>query len=125
MDRQNRRQKQPLLLTACLRRTEGTIMKAPAGKNVQITAGQPGIGKACAEAMLTAGAEAVVINGRSRDRGERAVGTLTDRFPEAQIALVLGDMAQVADARRGNRETWSHRCFDQLDRHQRLSNASP
>ena len=68
------------------------------GKTVLITGGTAGIGKACAEAVLTAGAEAVVINGRSRDRGERAVGTLTDRFPKARIGLVLGDMAQVADA---------------------------
>ena len=73
-------------------------MRPLQGKTVLITGGTAGIGKACAEAMLTAGAEAVAINGRSRDRGERAVSALTDRFPEARIALALGDMAQVADA---------------------------
>ena len=73
-------------------------MRPLQGKTVLITGGTAGIGKACAEAMLTAGAEAVVINGRSRDQGERAVSALTDRLPEARIALALGDMTQVADA---------------------------
>src|SRR6516165_1946166 len=73
-------------------------MRPLQGKTVLITGGTAGIGKTCAEAMLTAGAEAVAINGRSRDRGERAVSALTDRFPEARIALAVGDMAQVADA---------------------------
>ncbi len=72
-------------------------MKPLQGKTVLITGGTAGIGKACAEAMLAAGAEAVVINGRSRERGERALAALTSRFPEARIALALGDMAQLAD----------------------------
>ena len=68
------------------------------GKTVLITGGTAGIGKACAEAMLAAGAEAVVVNGRSRERGERAIAALAAHFPDARIALALGDMAQVADA---------------------------
>ena len=67
------------------------------GKTVLITGGTAGIGRACAEAMLAAGAEAVVINGRSRERGERALAAI-GRFPGARISLALGDMAQVADA---------------------------
>jgi 2-hydroxycyclohexanecarboxyl-CoA dehydrogenase len=72
-------------------------MKPLQGKTVLITGGTAGIGKACAEAMLEAGAEAAVINGRSRERGERARAALASRFPNAQIVLALGDMAQLAD----------------------------
>jgi NAD(P)-dependent dehydrogenase (short-subunit alcohol dehydrogenase family) len=68
------------------------------GKTILITGGTAGIGKACAEAMLIAGAEAVVINGRSRERGERALAAIKDRFADARISLVLGDMARLADA---------------------------
>ena len=73
-------------------------MKPLQRKTVLITGGTAGIGRACAEAMLTAGAEAIVINGRGRERGERALAALTSRFPQARVALALGDMAQVARA---------------------------
>src|SRR5271156_6200590 len=73
-------------------------MNSLEGKTVLITGGTAGIGKACAEAMLAAGAEAVVINGRGRERGERALAAIGDRFPHARVGLALGDMAQVADA---------------------------
>jgi 2-hydroxycyclohexanecarboxyl-CoA dehydrogenase len=68
------------------------------GKTVLITGGTAGIGKACAEAMLAAGAEAMIVNGRSPERGERALAALTSRFPDTPIALALGDMAQLRDA---------------------------
>ena len=67
------------------------------GKTALITGGTAGIGLACAEAMLAAGAEAVVINGRNGDRGERAVAAITSRFPHARLGLALGDMAEVTD----------------------------
>jgi 2-hydroxycyclohexanecarboxyl-CoA dehydrogenase len=73
-------------------------MKPLQGKTVLITGGTAGIGKACAEAMLAAGAEAIVVNGRKPERGESARAALTRRFPEARVALALGDMAQIADA---------------------------
>jgi 2-hydroxycyclohexanecarboxyl-CoA dehydrogenase len=72
-------------------------MRPLQGKTALITGGTAGIGNACAEAMLEAGAEAVVINGRNRDRGERALAALASRFPDARIALALGDMAQLTD----------------------------
>ena len=61
-------------------------MKPLKGKTVLITGGTAGIGKACAEAMLAAGAEAVVINGRSRERGERALAAIA----AASLTLVSG-----------------------------------
>jgi 2-hydroxycyclohexanecarboxyl-CoA dehydrogenase len=68
------------------------------GYTVVVTGGTAGIGRSCAEAMLAAGAEAVVINGRSRERGERALAEISAHFPNARILLALGDMAKVADA---------------------------
>jgi NAD(P)-dependent dehydrogenase (short-subunit alcohol dehydrogenase family) len=68
------------------------------GKTVVVTGGTAGVGRACAEAMLAADAEAVVINGRSRERGERALAEISARFPRARIVLAFGDMAQVVDA---------------------------
>lgn len=65
-----------------------------------ITGGTAGVGKACAEAVLAAGAEAIVINGRNPQRAESARAALTARFPEARVAVAMGDMAQVADAQR-------------------------
>jgi 3-hydroxybutyrate dehydrogenase len=41
------------------------------GYTVVVTGGTAGIGRSCAEAMLAAGAEAVVINGRSRESRTR------------------------------------------------------
>src|SRR5271163_1416979 len=74
-------------------------MNSLEGKTVLITGGTAGIGKACAEAMLAAGAEAVVINGRSRERGELALAAIAEQFRHARIGLAFGDMAQVADAK--------------------------
>jgi 2-hydroxycyclohexanecarboxyl-CoA dehydrogenase len=69
-----------------------------AGKTVVVTGGTSGIGRACAEAMLAAGADAVIINGRSAERGAQARAEIAARFPKARVGLALGDMAQVVGA---------------------------
>lgn len=74
-------------------------MDALEGQTVLITGGTAGIGLACAQAMLAAGAEAVVINGRNRERAERAVAAIRAGAPNARVGLALGDMARVEDAR--------------------------
>jgi 2-hydroxycyclohexanecarboxyl-CoA dehydrogenase len=64
-----------------------------------ITGGTAGIGRACAEAFLSAGAGGVLINGRDAARAERARAEIQARFPEARVVVALGDVAK-ADAAR-------------------------
>ncbi len=59
-----------------------------------ITGGTAGIGRACAEALLAAGAEAVLINGRDRARAEGARAQIQARFPAAKVAIATGDVGR-------------------------------
>lgn len=65
-----------------------------------VTGGTAGIGRACAEALLEAGATGVLINGRNASRAEAARAALHERFPDARIEVSLGDAAQPAVAGR-------------------------
>lgn len=73
-------------------------MGALDGQTVLVTGGTAGIGLACAQAMLAAGAEALVVNGRNHERAERASAAIRQRAPQARVGLALGDMAKVEDA---------------------------
>jgi 2-hydroxycyclohexanecarboxyl-CoA dehydrogenase len=64
------------------------------GLTAVITGGTAGIGRACAEALLTAGADAVLINGRDRRRAEGARADIQSRFPNAMVAIATGDVAR-------------------------------
>lgn len=66
------------------------------GLMVVVTGGTGGIGRACAEAMLEAGAAGVLINGRDPDRAAAAQGQIQSRFPAARVVVAIGDVA-VAD----------------------------
>ena len=69
------------------------------GSIAVITGGTAGIGRACAEAFLSAGAGGVLINGRDAARAERARAEIQARFPKARVVVALGDVAK-ADAAR-------------------------
>ena len=64
------------------------------GKVVVITGGTAGIGRACAEALLEAGAGAVVLNGRNRSRAEQAQREVQARFPKTAVTLSIGDVSE-------------------------------
>ena len=70
------------------------------GAMAVVTGGTAGIGRACAEAFLGAGAGGVLINGRDAGRAERARAAIQARFPEARVIVALGDVAraEVAEA---------------------------
>ena len=68
------------------------------GSMAVITGGTAGIGRACAEALLAAGAGGVLINGRDAGRAERARAAIQARFPGARVVVALGDVAKAEAA---------------------------
>ena len=64
------------------------------GLTAVVTGGTAGIGRACAEALLAAGAGAVLINGRDRNRAETARAEVQARFPNATVVVAIGDLAR-------------------------------
>ena len=67
------------------------------GSMVVVTGGTAGIGRACAEALLAAGAGGVLINGRDSGRAAKARAEIQARFPQARVVMALGDLTK-ADA---------------------------
>ncbi|MFM0351481.1 SDR family NAD(P)-dependent oxidoreductase [Paraburkholderia sp. RL17-347-BIC-D] len=65
-----------------------------------VTGGTAGIGRACANALLAAGAAGVLLNGRNAERADLARTELQSTYPHAQIAVSLGDAAQPVVAER-------------------------
>jgi 2-hydroxycyclohexanecarboxyl-CoA dehydrogenase len=68
------------------------------GAAIVVTGGTAGIGRACAEALLAAGADAVLLNGRDGSRAERARSELQARFQDARVAISLGDVSDAETA---------------------------
>ena len=64
------------------------------GLTAVVTGGTAGIGRASAEALLAAGASAVLINGRNAKRAENACAAIQSRFPQARVAVAIGDVSQ-------------------------------
>lgn len=67
-----------------------------AGKNVVITGGGTGIGKAAAIAFAQAGAKSVSIIGRRVDRLQTAGAAITEANPSTQVVLQPGDVSNRA-----------------------------
>jgi NAD(P)-dependent dehydrogenase (short-subunit alcohol dehydrogenase family) len=71
------------------------------GKKVLVTGGTSGIGEAIARAYAAGGA-AVVITGRSEDRGRQIADSLTEQG--AQVRFSRADLADIDDVHRLTRE---------------------
>jgi NAD(P)-dependent dehydrogenase (short-subunit alcohol dehydrogenase family) len=68
------------------------------GKVALITGGTSGIGKAAATALAGMGA-AVVVTGRSKERGKVAVGEIRRESGSEKVSLMLADFAVQAEVR--------------------------
>jgi NAD(P)-dependent dehydrogenase (short-subunit alcohol dehydrogenase family) len=68
------------------------------GKVVLITGGTSGIGKAAATALAAMGAE-VVVTGRNKERGEKAVGEIRRGSGSEKVSLMFADLAVQAEVR--------------------------
>jgi NAD(P)-dependent dehydrogenase (short-subunit alcohol dehydrogenase family) len=82
------------------------------GRVVLITGGTSGIGRAAAVALAGMGAEVVVI-GRNRERGERAVEEIRYESGREKVSLMIADLAVQAEVRR-LAEEFKQR-YDRLD----------
>jgi NAD(P)-dependent dehydrogenase (short-subunit alcohol dehydrogenase family) len=69
------------------------------GEVVLITGGTSGIGKAAATALAAMGAE-VVVTGRTRERGEAALGEIRCASDSEKVSLMLADLAVQAEVRK-------------------------
>ncbi len=74
------------------------------GKTVVVTGGNSGIGYETAAALAAMGAR-VVLTARNADKGRSAVASITQRLGgDAQIQLVVFDLADLSSVRRGAAE---------------------
>jgi NAD(P)-dependent dehydrogenase (short-subunit alcohol dehydrogenase family) len=78
-------------------------MSEMAGKDVVVTGGTAGIGKAAAHALAALGARVTLI-GRNRERGEAAVKQIQTATGNACISLVPCDLGDPASVRRAAEE---------------------
>jgi NAD(P)-dependent dehydrogenase (short-subunit alcohol dehydrogenase family) len=83
------------------------------GTAAVVTGSSTGIGLACARALLAAGAEGLLVNGRDPGRAEEARAGLQRVFPNARLAVAAGDMGHAEDAVRVM--ATAHEAFGRID----------
>jgi NAD(P)-dependent dehydrogenase (short-subunit alcohol dehydrogenase family) len=69
------------------------------GRRALVTGSSSGIGFETAAMLAEAGVSHIVINGRSRHRGEAARQAILDRARDAEVAFVAGDVSSPNGAR--------------------------
>ncbi|GAB3291382.1 SDR family NAD(P)-dependent oxidoreductase [Parahaliea aestuarii] len=83
-------------------------LQALKGQSALVTGGAGGIGAACAARLAEDGA-AVTLMGRRQDKLEQARAAILDRYPEAEVALCVGDALQEADTVRAAQQAFDLR----------------
>jgi NAD(P)-dependent dehydrogenase (short-subunit alcohol dehydrogenase family) len=73
------------------------------GRTCLVTGATSGVGRAAALALARLGASVVLV-GRSRERGERALAEIREQSGNDDVALMLADLASQAQIRRLARE---------------------
>lgn len=68
------------------------------GMMAVITGGTTGIGRACAEALLEAGAGGVLLSGRNAELAAAARADIQARFPATMVVTATGDLTRPQDA---------------------------
>lgn len=68
------------------------------GRRALVLGGTAGIGLACARGFAQAGADRIMLVGRSTERGERAAEALRSAFPGLRVESEAADAATVAGA---------------------------
>ena len=79
-------------MNASLQKFYATRLSSLAGKTVLITGGNSGIGFAAAKGFLTLGAR-LILACRSEERAARAIRTLKEDFPHADVSFLPLDLA--------------------------------
>ena len=69
------------------------------GKTVLLTGFTAGLGKASAFALAEMGADLYLL-ARNREKGIRTIDGIRQRFPEAKLELIVGDLGNLGDVRR-------------------------
>ena len=75
------------------------VVRELAETRAVITGGSSGIGLETARQLAKAGAPAIVLNGRNRERGEAAVTAIRDAAPGCDAAFVAADVSTPEGAR--------------------------
>jgi NAD(P)-dependent dehydrogenase (short-subunit alcohol dehydrogenase family) len=71
------------------------VLPSAAGRTIVVTGGNAGIGYFTSEQLAGAGAR-VILASRSKDKSERAIASIRERVPGAELSFVPLDLASLA-----------------------------